>query len=444
MKILIVDDEEMQREMLQGFLKNKGYDVLTAPGGQEALKIFSKKPVDLVLVDHRMEDMNGDELLEKMKELSPLLRAIMITAFGSISTAVKVMQLGADDFLEKPVDLSLLLKKIEQIDRELAVNEEAEQVSDSLEREKTPIDIIGSSKSMQEVLSLSYRIAPTDWTALIRGETGTGKELVARMIHLLSPRKKAPFVEVNCAAIPENLFESELFGHEKGSFTGASSTRRGRFEQANEGTVFLDEVGELPLPLQAKLLRALQEKKISRVGSENEISVDIRILSATNRDLKKMVEKGTFREDLYFRLNVLEIIVPPLRERRTDVPELVEFFLSKHCGSRKMAVSSDAMNQLVKYDFPGNVRELEHLIQRLITLVRGKSIRLEDLPPEIREKRENSSKLSDRLAEVELQMLLHALEEHNWVQTRAAESLGISERVLRYKMGKAGIDKDKG
>lgn len=268
MKILIVDDEEMQRDMLHGFLKNKGYEVMTASGGREALQIFSREPIQLVLVDHRMDEMNGDELLEKMKELSPFLRAIMITAFGSVTTAVRVMQLGADDFLEKPVDLSMLLQEIEQIEKDIAVSEEAEQVSEFLEKVEIPLDIIGSSKAMQDVLSLSYRIAPTDWTALIRGETGTGKELVAKMIHLLSPRKEGLFVEVNCAAIPENLFESELFGHEKGAFTGASSSRRGRFEQAQGGTLFLDEVGELPLQLQAKLLRALQEKKISRVGSE--------------------------------------------------------------------------------------------------------------------------------------------------------------------------------
>lgn len=444
MKILIVDDEEMQLDMLGGFLKNKGYDVLTAAGGREALQIFSKEPVQLVLVDHRMDGMNGDELLEKMKEISPLLRAIMITAFGSVTTAVRVMQLGADDFMEKPVDLSVLLQKIEQIEQNLAVNEEVELVAESLEKAQVPLDIIGSSKAMHEVLSLGHRIAPTDWTALIRGETGTGKELVAKMIHLLSSRKQGLFVEVNCAAIPENLFESELFGHEKGSFTGASTTRRGRFEQARGGTIFLDEVGELPLQLQAKLLRTLQEKKIRRVGSEKDISVDIRVLSATNRDLKKMVEKGTFREDLYFRLNVLEIIVPPLRERRSDIPELVEYFLRKHCGSRKVSISSDAMNQLVKYDFPGNVRELEHLLQRLITLVRGKVIRLEDLPSEVRDKQVSGGKLSQRLAEVEKKMLVHALEEHGWVQTRAAESLGISERVLRYKMGKAGIDRENG
>jgi DNA-binding NtrC family response regulator len=442
MKILIVDDEEMQRDMLQGFLKNKGYDVLTAPGGREALQIFFREPIQLVLVDHRMDGMNGDELLEKMKDFSPLLRAIMITAFGSVTTAVRVMQLGADDFLEKPVDLSILLQKIEQIEQDLMVNEEAEQVTESLEKEKVPLDIIGSSKAMHEVLSLGYRIAPTNWTALIRGETGTGKELIAKMIHLLSPRKQGLFVEVNCAAIPENLFESELFGHEKGAFTGASSTRRGRFEQAQGGTIFLDEVGELPLQLQAKLLRTLQEKKISRVGSEKEISVDVRVLSATNRDLKKMVKEGTFREDLYFRLNVLEIVVPPLRERRSDIPELGCFFLSKHCGTRKMSISSNAMNQLVKYDFPGNVRELEHLLQRLLTLVRGKVIRFADLPPEVREKQVSGGKLSQRLAEVEKKMLINALEEHGWVQTRAAESLGISERVLRYKMGKSGIDRE--
>ena len=440
MLILIVDDEETQREMLQGFLEKQGYKVLTASGGNEALHIFDSVPVELVLIDHRMEGMNGDEVLEKMRAASPLVRAIMITAYGNVKTAVKVMQLGADDFMEKPVDLTALLEKIRRIEQSLIVQQESLQITESLERIDLPISIIGSSKPMKELLSLIYRIAPTEWAALIHGETGTGKELVARLIHLMGPRKEGPFIEVNCAAIPENLFESELFGHEKGAFTGAASMRRGRFELASGGTLFLDEVGELPLHLQAKLLRTLQEKKVSRVGSEKEIDVDARVLTATNKDLKQMVSEGSFREDLFFRLNVLELIVPPLRERRDDIVELTEFFLDKYAVT-EMSFGSDAMAQLVKYSFPGNVRELEHLIQRLVTLVRGTRIAAADLPAEIRENQNKGGLLSKRLAEVEKDMLVAALEEYHWVQTKAAESLGISERVLRYKMNKAGIKK---
>jgi two-component system, NtrC family, response regulator AtoC len=442
MKILIVDDEEIQRNMLQGFLEKQDFQILTAAGGKQALEIFERNPVQLVLIDHRMDDMNGDEALEKMKALSPFMKAIMITAHGSVDTAVKVMKLGINDFLEKPVDLTDLLDKIRKIEQELDVQTEAATVTKSIEQQKLPVIIIGSSKKMQELLSMVCRIAPTEWSALIRGETGTGKELIARLIHLMSHRKDEPFIEVNCAAIPETLFESELFGHEKGAFTGASTKRKGRFELADKGSIFFDEVGELPLQLQAKLLRALQEKKVTRVGGEKDIDVDIRILVATNRDLKKMVSDGLFREDLYFRLNVLELIVPPLRERREDIMELVNYFFEKY-NFKGIAFDTDAMTQLVKYDFPGNIRELEHLVQRLGTLVRGKLIRFQDMPPMIREKQTNSGKLSDRLESVEKEMLLTALEEHDWVQTKAAESLGISERVFRYKMNKASIESKK-
>ncbi len=440
MKILIVDDEEIQRNMLQGFLEKQGFETLTASGGKQALAIFETTPVQLVLMDHRMDDMNGDEVLEQMKAMSPLVKAIMITAHGSVSTAVRVMKLGINDFLEKPLDLMELLNRIRDIEQDMDVEIESELVTESIEQQKLPLVIIGSGKKMLELLSMVYRIAPTEWSALIRGETGTGKELIARLLHLMSPRKNEPFIEVNCAAIPENLFESELFGHEKGAFTGASSRRTGRFELADRGTLFLDEVGELPLLLQAKLLRTLQEKKITRVGGEKDIGVDARIIVATNRDLKTMVDQGQFREDLYFRLNVLELMVPPLRERREDIRELVDHFLKKY-KFQEIVFDPEAMAQLVKYDFPGNIRELEHLIQRLGTLVRGKVIRFQDLPPMIKEKNANTGKLSERLDRVERQMLLAALEEHGWVQTKAAESLGISERVLRYKMGRACIKK---
>ena len=440
MKILIVDDEEMQRNMLKGFLEKQGFQTLTASGGKEALALFETHPVQLVLMDHRMEDMNGDEVLAKMKALSPLVKAIMITAYGNVETAVKVMKLGINDFLEKPIDLKKLLDKIQSMEQEISVETESDQVTESIEQQKLPLAIIGNSSQMQELLSMVYRIAPTDWSVLIRGETGTGKELIARLLHLMSDRKDAPFIEVNCAAIPENLFESELFGHEKGAFTGASTRRKGRFELADKGTLFLDEVGELPLQLQAKLLRTLQEKKITRVGAEIDIHVDIRVVVATNRDLKQMVTEGLFREDLYFRLNVLELMIPALRERREDIMELALHFFDKY-NFTGMTFHSDAAAQLVKYDFPGNIRELEHMIQRMGTLVRGKVIQLQDLPPMIRERQTYTGKLNERLAAVERQMLLTALEEHDWVQTRAAEALGISERVLRYKMDKAGIKK---
>ena len=367
---------------------------------------------------------------------------MMITAYGDKENYDTAMQLGADDFIEKPVDLGDLLLKIRRIEQEVLVHIEAEQVAESVVREDLPVTIIGSSKKMQELLSLVSRVAPTEWTTLIHGETGTGKELLARLIHLVSTRKDGPFVVVNCAAIPENLFESELFGHEKGAFTGAVSRRLGRFEAAQGGTIFLDEVGEMPQQMQAKLLRTLQERKISRVGSEKDIDVDVRVLAATNRDLKEMVAHGGFREDLFFRLNVLELIVPPLRDRKGDMVELIDFFLNKY-QDRAIRFDADAVAQLVKYDFPGNVRELEHLVQRMVTLVRGNLIRAGDLPPEIQARQSGNGVLNERLAEVERQMLVTALEKHDWVQTQAAESLGISERVLRYKMNKAGIKNKK-
>jgi len=438
MQILIVDDEQMQRDMLAGFLEKRGYSVLTASGGREALALFEQEPVQLVLIDHRMEDMNGDEVLRLMREQSPLVRAIMITAFANVQTAVRVMQLGADDFLEKPVDLTELLEKIEKIEIDVSVHSEADKVEEVVENLELPVALIGSSRAMKEVLSLIHRVAPTEWNVLVTGETGTGKELVARLIHLAGGHGDGPFIAVNCAAVPETLFEAELFGHEKGAFTDAASQRRGRFEQASGGTLFLDEIGEVPLPMQAKLLRVLQEKKISRIGGDVDISLNVRVVTATNRDLKTLIEEGRFREDLYYRLNVFELPIPPLRERREDIALLCEHFLEKH-GSGGPRLAPQSLAQLVKYDFPGNVRELEHLIQRLLTLTRGNLIKLADLPREIRERESSGGMLGERLARVERDMLLSALQDHDGVQTRAAESLGISERVLRYKMKKAGI-----
>ncbi len=441
MNILVVDDEQEQLDMLADFLKHQGYEVFTACDGQAALKIVKDSPVSLVLLDHRMPGMTGDEVLERIMAINPLIKAIMITAYGEVGTAVRVMQLGARDFLEKPVDLSLLLQKIQEIESELAVEQDVQEVVEQVSESELPIRMVARSRAMQEVISMVRRVAESPWPVLIRGETGTGKELIARFIHLLSPRKGGAFVEVNCAAIPENLFESELFGHEKGAFTGAVNLRRGRFELANGGSLFLDEVGELPLFLQPKLLRAIQEGRITRVGSEKDIKVDIRIISATNRNLKEMVEQGRFREDLYYRLNVLEIEIPALRERKEDIPALVEFFLSRYTA-RPVHISSEAMDLLVKYSYPGNVRELEHVLQRVVTLSRGGVIKSMDLPSELRNSpSEIDGPLMQRLDAIELKMIRDSLERHNWVQTKAADALGISERVLRYKMAKYGLKK---
>ena len=443
MNILIVDDEQVQRELLRGFLEQMGHTVVEAGTGEEAIGVVQREPVDLILLDQKMPGMSGEEALEKIREVNPLVRCIMITAFGSVETAVTVMKLGADDFMEKPVDLDLLGKKIEEIERLVVTEQDVEEVKSTLYSGEAPIplDIVAESRAMKEVISMVRRVAPTPWTVLIWGETGTGKELIARLVHLLSERRDAPFVEVNCATIPENLFESELFGHEKGAFTGASSRRTGIFEAADGGSIFLDEIGELPLQLQPKLLRALQEKKISRVGSNQDIEIDVRVIAATNRDLRQMVEEGRFREDLFFRLNVFEITIPPLRMRREDIPKLAEFFKEKY-ALQPVEFSKEALDLLVKYPYPGNVRELEHIIQRTVTLARSNLIRPSDLPPEVtRGPVDQHGPLKERLERMEREMILSALERTDWIQTRAAEELGISERVLRYKMEKLGIKK---
>ena len=441
MKILIVDDDSTQRELLRGFLDKQGYPTLTAANGHEALQLFQREQVQLVLLDHRMPGLTGDEVLEKMKAANPMVRAIMITAYGDVNTAVTVMKLGADEFLEKPVNLTLLLENIQHMEQQMVVDEDVAAVEETVQEGPLPLKILAESPAMKEVLSLSRRVAESPWSVLIQGETGTGKELVTRLIHLLSPRRDNPFITVNCAAIPENLFESELFGHEKGAFTGAVRRRRGRFELANGGTLFLDELGEIPLVLQSKLLRALEEKRISRVGSEGEVPVDVRIVSATNRDLKRMAGEGQFREDLYYRIKVMEIKIPSLRRRREDIPSLVDFFL-EHYATRPVRLAPAALDVLIKYPFPGNVRELEHVIQRTITLARGPVIRPADLPEEIRHHQATTQgTLEERLEAVEKEMLLSALEKRDWVQTQAAELLGISERVLRYKMRKYDMQK---
>lgn len=439
MLILIVDDDATQAEMLQGFLEKQNFETLTASNGPDAVRLFEQRPVELVLLDNRMPGMSGTEVLEQMKALNPMVNAIMITAYGDVNTVIRTMKLGAVEFLEKPVDLSVLLRRIQEIQQKLNLDQDTLKVKEELEDRGLPLKIIAESDAMKEVLSLVRRMARSDWPVLVRGETGTGKELISRLIHLMSERENEHFMDINCAAIPENLFESELFGHVKGAFTGAVKNRRGCFEMAHGGTLFMDEIGEMPLSVQPKLLRAVQEKKVRKVGSDTDLQVDVRLVSATNRDLKSMVSDGLFREDLFYRIRVLEVEIPPLRHRKNDIPVLLNAFVERYCQT-PVSFSPEAVNTLIKYPFPGNVRELEHIVQRSVTLARGPVIHPDDLPEEIRHHGDvTQGTLEERLNAVEQQMIRSALEKSDWVQTQAAEILGISERVLRYKMGKAGI-----
>ena len=444
MHILLVDDEPVQRQLLKDFLEEKGYNVIEAEDGQKAISIFKKNFIPLVLLDHRMPEMTGDEVLKELKKINPLVKVIMITAYGAVDTAVKVMKLGAFDFLEKPVDLNKLLAKIDKALEDVEIEKDIEELATQQESDPSQFNFsfIGKSKEIKEAISIAKRIAPTSWPVLIYGETGTGKELMARLIHELSSRRNAPFIPINCATFSENLFESELFGHVKGAFTGANKDKKGLFEEANGGTIFLDEIGEIPISLQAKLLRVLQEQTILRVGSTKPIKIDVRVISATNRNLKEMIEQGKFRQDLYYRLNVFELNLPPLRERKEDIPELVEYFIKKY-STRPISISSSALDLLIKYNWPGNIRELEHVIQRAVTLSRGSILKEGDFHLEADNLEEINLPLQHRLETVEKKEILKALEKANWVQTRAAKLLGISERVLRYKMKKFGIKKRK-
>ena len=447
-RILVVDDEPAQLELVGGFLRKRGFDVALAPDGREALQRFRREPFNLVLTDQKMPGLSGLELIEAVRAQNTETPVIVMTAYGTIETAVAAIKAGAADYLTKPLNLDELLHRVEQVrERQRLVGENRELRQALGERHRVE-GIIGESGRMQDVLSLVRRVAASDATVLVRGESGTGKELIAKAIHHASRRAAAPLVRVNCAALPETLLESELFGHEKGAFTGAVASRKGRFELADGGSLFLDEIGDLPLHLQVKLLRVLQEREFERVGSSRPIPADVRVLAATHRDLEALVRAGAFRDDLYYRINVVTIALPPLRERREDIPRLIDHFLAGFAAKNGKAIQGltrEARDALLRYDYPGNVRELENLIERAVVLTRDDVIGLADLPLSLREPEPAVAEergLPATVEGLERRMIRDALARAGGVQTAAAERLGISERVLRYKLRKYGLAGD--
>jgi len=444
-RILVVDDEPAQRELVRGFLRKQGFDVAEAGGGREAVARFKQEPFDLVLTDMRMPDLSGLDVLEAVRSMSPETAVMIVTAYGTIETAVSAVKAGAADYLTKPLNLDELLHRIHRVRERHQLVAENRELREALAERHRVEGIIGDSGRMQEVLSLVRRVAPSDATVLIRGESGTGKELIAKALHYASPRASGPLVKVNCAALAEGLLEAELFGHEKGAFTGAVASRKGRFELADSGSIFLDEIGDLPPHLQVKLLRVLQEREFERVGSSRPIKVDVRLLAATHRDLEMLVREGRFRDDLYYRINVVTILLPPLRERREDLPPLIECFVrafAEKNGKTIRGLTAEAREALLRYDYPGNVRELENLIERAVVLTRDDVIGPEDLPLTLGAPPPETGADAGLVAAVEgleRRMIREALAKANGTQTRAAELLGISERVLRYKLRKYGL-----
>jgi DNA-binding NtrC family response regulator len=443
-RILVVDDEAPMRESLRDWLTEDGYEVGLAASGQEAIELAKSQKWDVILLDLKMPGMDGLETLRHLKgdEVNTDAEILMITAYGTIDTAVQAMKEGAFDYILKPFDPDEVQMEIQRIvsHRELVL--ENLLLRRRLEERPEFDEIIGQSEAMQEIFEMIAKVAPTDSTVLITGESGTGKELIAKAIHANSPRCYKPFIAVSCAALPESILESELFGYEKGAFTGAEKTKRGRFELAHGGTLFLDEVGEMSLKTQVDLLRVLQDRAITRLGGQELIQVDVRILAATNRDLKRAIQERTFREDLYYRLNVITIHVPPLRERKEDIPLLVDAFIKKHSlamNREQPKVSPSAMRLLMEYDWPGNVRELENVIERALVIGRGREITPDDLP--FQKKEIPAERYPTSLKMVEKLHIERILRETGWNIRKAAKLLEIDRQTLYNKIKKYNISK---
>lgn len=438
--ILIVDDEKNTREGLGRALGRK-HKVHLAESAAAALTVLEAHPVDVVLSDIRMPGLDGMQLMAKILARTPQPVVILLTAYGTVEQAVEAMRQGAFDFLTKPVNLDVLEITLARALRSREVEAENRELHQQLEKKYGLENIIGHSRPMEDVFDTVQQVAPARTTVLIEGESGTGKELIARALHRLSPRKNGPFIEVHCAAFSENLLESELFGHEKGAFTNAISQRKGRFELADGGTLFLDEIGEIDLETQVKLLRVLEARAFERVGGTEQVKVDVRLVAATNRDLQSMVAEGSFREDLYYRLNVVRVLLPPLRDRGTDTTLLVHHFLEifrEENGKEVVGITPDAMDVLTTYKWPGNIRELRNVVERMVVLCKGDRITLRDIPPEIKTERAAAravpSSRKATMKDAEKTMIIRTLAEHNGNRTRAAAQLGISRRTLHRKL----------
>ena len=449
--IVVADDEPLQRETLIGVLRGAGHTVLAAANGGEAIAHVERAPVDLVITDFRMPDISGHEVLERVHAIQPGVAVVIVTAYGTIANAVEAMKAGAADYLMKPVDLDELELVVARILDRLELIRENRALRQRIEEVRGVVRLLGRSPALQAVLAKASRAAETDATVLILGESGTGKELLARSIHDLSRRADGPFIAVNCAALPETLLESELFGHERGAFTGAQARHIGRVERAGGGTLFLDEIGDVSAAVQVKLLRFLQEREFTRVGGEEALRVDVRVISATHRNLEERLAADDFREDLFYRLNVVGLTLPPLRERREDIPELVEHFLVRFAKRYDRPVSGltrEALDALVKHPFPGNVRELENIIEQAVVLVKGATVTLADLPAHVtgaRAKAAASGPLTpDEVAgdlpaiidQIERRVILATLARYEGNQSQAARHLGLTESGLRYKLGR--------
>ncbi len=441
-RILVVDDEWAMQEALRDWLKEDGYEVGLASSGEEAIVQAKQKNWEVILLDLKMPGMDGLEALKRLKEVNPEAEILMMTAYATVDTAVQAMKEGAFDYLVKPFDPDEVEMQIKKIVQHKDLVLENLLLRKTLEEKFHYDEIIGKSDAMQEIFGMISRVAPTDSTVLITGESGTGKELIAQAIHANSQRSYMPFIAISCGALPDALLESELFGYEKGAFTGASHTKRGRFEMADGGTLFLDEIGDISLKTQVGLLRVLQQKEINRLGSEMTTKVDVRILAATNRDLKKAIQERRFREDLYYRLNVISIHIPPLRERTEDIPLLVETFVRKFCAEmnkEEKKVGPSALKLLMGYDWPGNVRELENVIERALVIGQGMEILPEDLPFSRRALR--LTELPKSLKLMEKIHIERILKENDWNISKAARELEIDRQTLYNKMQKYEINK---